>query len=83
MSKAVNKMYVFGAFRLDGTERVLRRDEEVLVLPPKVYDTLLVLIEKGGRVVPKVELMDAVWGCDCRREQPVSKYLHAAAQARR
>lgn len=72
----MNKMYVFGAFRLDAAERVLRRDEEVLVLAPKVFDTLLVLIEKGGRIVSKAELMDAVWGDVSVEESNLSQNIY-------
>jgi len=56
-----NKLYEFGAFRLDSAERVLMRGKEVVVLPPKVFDTLLILVKKEGRVVSKSELMDAIW----------------------
>jgi hypothetical protein len=50
MSQSFNKIYEFGAFRLDSVERALWRGDELLVLPPKVFDTLLVLVEKEGRV---------------------------------
>jgi Tol biopolymer transport system component/DNA-binding winged helix-turn-helix (wHTH) protein len=43
---------------------VLRRNGEVLPLEPKVFDTLLVLVENHGKVVSKEGLMKAVWGPD-------------------
>lgn len=76
MSKSVNKLYEFGVFRLDVTERVLRRGEEVLVLPPKVFDTLLILVEKEGRVVSKSELMEAVWADAFVEESNLSQNIY-------
>src|SRR5215467_3192484 len=61
MSKLSRKLYEFGSFRLDAADRMLSRGEEPLILPPKVLDTLLVLVEKDGRVVSKSELMEAIW----------------------
>ncbi len=54
-------MYKFGPFRLDPTDRVLFREAEVLLLPPKAFDLLLVLVRNAGRVVLKDELMREVW----------------------
>lgn len=62
MSQVFNRLYEFGGFRLDPAERLLWHGEETLILPPKVFDTLLVLLEKDGRVVSKSELMEAIWG---------------------
>jgi DNA-binding winged helix-turn-helix (wHTH) protein/TolB-like protein/tetratricopeptide (TPR) repeat protein len=53
--------YNFGSFRIDTRERLLLRDGEPMPLPPKVYDTLLVLVENSGHIIEKEELMKAVW----------------------
>ncbi|MCM3873638.1 MAG: DPP IV N-terminal domain-containing protein [Pyrinomonadaceae bacterium] len=76
MSQPVNKLYEFGAFRLDTAERVLWRDEEVLVLPPKVFDTLLMLVKKEGGVVSKSELMDAIWADAFVEESNLSQNIY-------
>jgi Tol biopolymer transport system component/DNA-binding winged helix-turn-helix (wHTH) protein len=76
MSQFFNKLYEFGEFRLDAAERVLWRGEEMLVLPPKVFDTLLVLIEKEGRVVSKSELMEAVWADAFVEESNLSQNIY-------
>lgn len=55
------RTYDFGSFRIDAAERVLRRDGEVIPLPPKAIDTLLVLASNSGRVVDKDELIRCVW----------------------
>src|SRR5215468_10580329 len=54
-------IYEFGPFRLDVAERLLLRDGEVVPLQPKVFDLLLALVERHGRLVEKEELMTAVW----------------------
>jgi len=53
--------YEFGRFLLDGRERVLLRDGQPVALTPKAFDTLLVLVQNGGHVLKKDELMKAVW----------------------
>lgn len=63
MALAIKHLYEFGAFHLDATERVLRRrgDNEIVSLTPKVFSTLLLLVENGGRIVSKEEMMSALW----------------------
>jgi DNA-binding winged helix-turn-helix (wHTH) protein/TolB-like protein len=53
--------YEFGRFSLNTAERVLLREGEPVPLTPKVFDILLVLVENGGRVVGKEDLMKRVW----------------------
>src|SRR5688500_5565566 len=54
-------LYEFARFRLLPAERLLLRDENPVQLPPKVFDTLLVLVENGGHLVKKDELLDKIW----------------------
>lgn len=54
-------VYKFGLFRLDPTRRLLSRDGQPISLTPTVFDVLVILVENAGRVVPKEELLDAVW----------------------
>jgi DNA-binding winged helix-turn-helix (wHTH) protein/tetratricopeptide (TPR) repeat protein len=51
----------FGAFVLEPGERRLTRDGVVVALPPKVFDTLVVLVEAAGHLVEKEVLMARVW----------------------
>jgi DNA-binding winged helix-turn-helix (wHTH) protein/TolB-like protein len=53
--------YQFGPYRIDAQERLLHRGEELISLPPKALDTLLVLLDGAGRMVDKSDLMKAVW----------------------
>jgi eukaryotic-like serine/threonine-protein kinase len=61
MHKETNHLYEFGPFRLDAGERLLMREGRITPLPPKVFDTLLVLVENSGRIVSKDELMQSLW----------------------
>jgi TolB-like protein len=53
--------YEFGPYRLLPGERLLLRRGETVALTPKVFDTLLVLVEHGGRLLPKDKLMKMIW----------------------
>jgi len=61
MRKQPKHWYEFGPFRLDATERVLLRDAEPVPLTPKVFDTLLVLVQNQGRMLEKEELIQTLW----------------------
>jgi DNA-binding winged helix-turn-helix (wHTH) protein/Tol biopolymer transport system component len=53
--------YVFGAFKIDLATFELSRDDHVLTITPKAFDTLLMLVQNRNRAVGKDELMKAVW----------------------
>src|SRR5690349_10395843 len=55
------RFYDFGPFRVDTHNRVLLRDGKTVALKPKVFDTLLVLLEHHGQVVDKDALMERLW----------------------
>src|SRR5262249_9055933 len=54
-------LYEFGAFRLDAAERVLARNGERILLPPKAFDTLLILVRHSGHILTKDELIKTLW----------------------
>jgi TolB-like protein/DNA-binding winged helix-turn-helix (wHTH) protein len=53
--------YSFGPFQLDPAEHRLLRDGRDLRLPPKVFETLVILVERHGFLVEKDDLMKALW----------------------
>lgn len=53
--------YAFDDFCLDEGARVLTRDGARVPLTPRVFDTLLHLVARGGELVGKDELIAAVW----------------------
>src|SRR5262249_31983765 len=61
MSHQSKRIYEFGPYRLDCAERLLWRDGEVVPLQPKVFDLLLALVERRGRLAGKDELMEEGW----------------------
>ena len=76
MSQLSTRLYEFGAFRLDAVERVLWRGEELIVLPPKVFDTLWMLVKREGNVVSKSELMEAIWPGTFVEESNLSQNIY-------
>ncbi|HJQ70137.1 MAG TPA: winged helix-turn-helix domain-containing protein [Blastocatellia bacterium] len=61
MSEQATQLYEFGPYQLDTDRRVLLRGGEVVPLTPKTLDTLILLVEKSGRVIAKEELLEKVW----------------------
>lgn len=55
------ELYEFGPFLLEPTERKLWRDNEVVVLTPKAFDTLVLLVRNSGHLLEKDELIGALW----------------------
>ena len=53
--------YAFGPFRLLPGERILRRGHQVLTLPPKAFETLLLLVRNPGHLMRKEDLLTALW----------------------
>lgn len=61
MRSEKERFYEFDSFRLDPVKRLLLRDDTLVPLTPKAFDTLLVLVENSDRVLEKEELMDLLW----------------------
>ena len=61
MNQPGRRFYLFDGFRVDAQERILFKENREVPLTPKVFDTLLVLLENSGHVLTKKELMQQVW----------------------
>lgn len=61
MSLEIKHSYRFGDFTVDGEQKVLLSNGSPLPLAPKVFDTLLILVDNSGRIVEKKELMSRLW----------------------
>ena len=61
MPHPARDFHEFGAFRLQTSERRLLRDGKPVPLTPKVFDTLVLLLENAGHLVSKDELLAALW----------------------
>lgn len=53
--------YEFGPFRLSPTDRQLLRADTAIPLTPKVFDTLVMLVERAGRLIHKDEFLRSIW----------------------
>jgi len=56
-----NPHYRFGEFIVDTDQKVLLRQDKELPLTPKLFETLLILIENSGRIVQKEQFMERLW----------------------
>lgn len=61
MGAREQKIYEFGPFCLETGERVLLRAGVPVRLPRKAYETLLLLVERGGHIVEKDEFLQTIW----------------------
>ena len=60
-NQSAGRCYLFDVFRVDPDERILFKGNREIQLTPKVFDTLLALIESSSHVLTKKELMQKVW----------------------
>src|ERR1044071_8088689 len=61
MTRPGKRFYSFDVFRVDPVERLLFREDREIPLTPKVFDTLIVLLDNSSHVLTKQELMQQVW----------------------
>jgi DNA-binding winged helix-turn-helix (wHTH) protein/TolB-like protein len=57
----MKQIYEFGDFRADPAEQLLVQDGRPVPLPPKVFETLLILLESEGRLIDKDEFIGQLW----------------------
>jgi DNA-binding winged helix-turn-helix (wHTH) protein/tetratricopeptide (TPR) repeat protein/TolB-like protein len=81
MARETKHVYAFGSFRLDPERRLLLRDGEPVPLQPKAFDTLLVLVQNGEKVVLKDELMKALWPDSFVEESNLSQNIFVLRKA--
>lgn len=61
MSSQKKHLYEFGEFRLDTAERLLLREGKPVVLSPKLFDTLVMLVQNSGHLLDRDRLMKELW----------------------
>ncbi len=61
MSQPIKNFYEFDNFRIDRSERLLWRNDEIVSLTQKAFDLLIALVERRGGVIEKEELIRQVW----------------------
>ena len=76
MQAAPAHVYEFGDFRLDTAKRLLRQlDGTTVPLTPRVFETLLYMVEHHGIVLDKERLMEAVWPDSIVEENNLSQNI--------
>lgn len=80
-AESVAAKFTFGSIHVDFTaRRVVRRGAD-LILAPKEFDALALLIRHAGRVVTREEFLDRVWGCTAfPTTRTVDKHIAALRQ---
>jgi TolB-like protein/DNA-binding winged helix-turn-helix (wHTH) protein/Flp pilus assembly protein TadD len=81
MALETQRFYSFEKFRVDAGKRLLFCGERRIPVPPKVFDTLLVLVENSGQVVEKDELMRLVWPDTVVEENNLNQTISALRKA--
>ena len=75
MSALETPLYRFAGFTLEPAERRLSEAGRPIALTPKVFDTLVLLVERAGHVVSKDELMKLVWPRGYVDESNLTKHI--------
>ncbi|MFT3742929.1 MAG: alpha/beta fold hydrolase [Pyrinomonadaceae bacterium] len=57
----MNSSFSFGNFHINGGERLLYDGSTPVTLPPKIFDTLLMLVQNAGHVLSKEKMLAEIW----------------------
>ena len=71
----------FGDFELEVPARRLRRSGEEVLLQPKIFDTLVFLVQHADRVVSKDELMSEIWAGTAVTDNAIARVISALRKA--
>src|SRR5438270_11451444 len=74
-------VYQFGQFSVNARERVLFRNGQRVALTPKAIHTLIVLIQRRGRLVEKDVLMNEVWPNEPVEEGNLNQHIFKLRKA--
>jgi predicted ATPase/DNA-binding winged helix-turn-helix (wHTH) protein len=79
--------YRFGQFEINTDEGFLLREGEIIPLSPKIFDTLLLLVQNNNRMLSKDEIMETIWADSFVEETNLTsnisrlrKILHAGGE---
>lgn len=74
-------LYEFDDFSLNVTEKIFLRNQELIPLTPKAFDTLLFLVQKNGQLIEKDELIHAIWPDSFVAENSLTQNIHQLRRA--
>lgn len=75
MSAVSSRVYRFAGFTLEPAERRLSAADKPIALTPKVFDTLVLLVERAGHIVSKDQLMKELWPRGYVDESNLTKHI--------
>ena len=81
MNKNELHIYEFGSFRLNAGDRILLHGDRTVHLTEKVFNVLLLLVERSGHLVTKEELMEQVWPDSVVEENNLTVSMSALRKA--
>ena len=81
MASRVRHGYQFGPYRLDASDRLLYKNADLIALPPKVFDTLLMLVTNHGHVVAKDEMLKQLWPDTFVEDGTLTQYISLLRKA--
>jgi Tol biopolymer transport system component/DNA-binding winged helix-turn-helix (wHTH) protein len=76
-----SQFYEFGPFRLAPGEHRLYRNGEVILLPPKEFDLLLLLVQNSGQLMNRESLIRALWPNTVVEEANLNVHISALRKA--
>jgi Tol biopolymer transport system component/DNA-binding winged helix-turn-helix (wHTH) protein len=76
-----NQCYEFGPFRLATDEHRLYRNGEAVMLPPKEFDLLLLLVQNPGQVMNRESLIKSLWPNTVVEEANLNVHISALRKA--
>jgi TolB protein len=68
-------VYEFGKFVLDPQDKTIFVEGRAVHLPPKEFETLVLLVEHNGRALTKEEMMAALWHDTFVEEGNIATYI--------
>jgi TolB-like protein/DNA-binding winged helix-turn-helix (wHTH) protein/Tfp pilus assembly protein PilF len=75
MNAPAAHIYEFGDFRLDAGRRLLWQQDAPVQLPPRVFETLLYMLEHHDTVLDKERLMEAIWPDSIVEENNLTQHI--------
>ncbi|MCB9484585.1 MAG: winged helix-turn-helix domain-containing protein [Dehalococcoidia bacterium] len=76
-----SRVFTFDDFELDADAFELRRAGQPVPMEPQVFEVLALLVENAGRVVPKDEIIQAVWPSGFISDAALNSRIMAARKA--
>ena len=81
MYQTEDKIYEFGSFRLDLQSRRLYQGEDLILLRPKAFDLLQLLVERAGILVERELIQERIWPNQIVEEGNLTQHIYQLRKA--